>query len=699
MKKNILFILTFFFFFSTNLFAKINVINPVDGKYANKQMLMIEVQDNAEYFFSLDGEDPKTFGFAYDGPVLIDITGDVTLRIQKRMNNKEEEVTVKYFVEPDNYINPVYYDFVTLFYDTGVLNYTSGTSINIPKELYYSIGYGKTTLLPGQEIMLSENSVLNRTIPCELLDKETNQKYRFLINIFPQNHGIFTKREMPFSITDWENIEFINQDFIYRIDNEYWELPKAPKKIDRSVPHTIYWQSIDYNQGNPISSFYLPSKPEIKKEINYDSSLLYKFSGDDTYQMGILSSDNDYKELFYELGIDTFFGDYIQGKITIGVFYDSVFQGNVVSEYEINKRPPSSPIIQTAKTDFYSRESLTTTITCDAEDELYVSISEPFIIKDSSQTYTKTSDLFLDVEPGKFLKARSNKINFTLDSTPDGACYYLVKAYAKNKGAQSAISEFSVIIDKNNYYYCESSTQEKQDGTIDYPYKDFNECLKNINNSRFAKLMIKGQMHIPSGTHELLSNCTFINQEAGEIIFSPESTIVIKTSSLELENFTILLENDTSFSDKINSLFKLESGTLDLVNCQLGATFSKNANLIESFNSSLNVKDCIISVTANKYSAFFSGTRSNLNISNSIINTNGKTCVLLSLNQGNIKVTDSSFKLTGQIGRTFELFGVYGNITKNDIKADLQNINSSLVIFKDDKCNVKYLQNTDYALK
>ena len=40
---------------------------------------------------------------------------------------------------------------------------------------------------------------------------------------------------IPFEIKDWDTIIFTNEDYIYKIDSDYWALPKHPHKLDRSV--------------------------------------------------------------------------------------------------------------------------------------------------------------------------------------------------------------------------------------------------------------------------------------------------------------------------------------------------------------------------------------------------------------------------------------------------------------------------------
>lgn len=697
MKKNILIVFTFLLVFSSKLYSQINVISPVPGQWANKQRLVIDVKDNAEYFYSLNGEDPKTSGFAYDGPVLIDMTGPVTLRI-KKSGKKDEEKLINYSVAPEPAYDKDYSDFISTFYDNCEINYTAGTTLSIPEQLSYSIGTGASGYIDGRDIWVSENTVLSRTIPCEILDKKTGTKWRFLINVYPQTYGLFSKRTLPFTITDWSTINFEDKDLLFKIDDEYWELPKLSKTLDRSVPHTIYWQSLNYELGNPVEYFDLPAKPQLIKKINEDGSLVYKFDGEDDYKMSILSyPENEYQELFSEIGIDTFYGDSTTGEITVGVFFNSVYQGELKTSYAVNKRPPNQPQVVTKETGFYCRDSVYPVIICDMQDELYVSVSEPYFIQDSSETYTPESHLFNQVNQPEFTKVDGNIYNVSLDAAGEGAIFYSVLAYSKNGKNVSEMTSYKVIIDKYNYYYCEQGDPEHQEGTKDNPYTDFNQCMSKINNGRYAKLMIKGQMHIPAGKHEILSNCSFINQSDGEIIFATDSTIVIKSASLDISDFTILLENDSNSKEQIGSLFKVESGVIDITNCQIGAGFMKNGNLIDCYNSSANIRDSIISVTSSKYASCVTGVKSNFTIYDSIININGGTSVLASLNEGTIKIKQNSFKLTGQIGRIFELFSVIGTIENNEIKSELQNKNSSSVIYKDSKSTVTFTNNNDYG--
>lgn len=696
--KKIIAALFFSLFFVSHVFAGINVLSPIEGVWSNKQMLCIDNSDGAEYYYSINGEDPVSSGLAYDDPVLIDLTGNVTIRIRKA-GKKSEEVRINYKVEEEKAYDADYSQFIDSFYDTGILNYTAGSEIYIPYSLMYSMGLPPDSFIEGQPVSIAENTVLSNYIPCVVYDSQKELKWRFIIKTFPQSRGVFTQYDVPFEITDWETISFLDDNYIYRIDSEYWELPKDSKKLDRSVPHRIQWQSIAYEQGNPIETFELPAKPKIKENIQDDGSITYTIEGDESYQMSILTKTNEYQELFSEIGADTFYGNSVKGSFTIGIFTNSVYQGDMKVDYEINKKPPCVPQIQIKDKDvFYSRQSLSGVITGQEDAELYVSISDPFVIEDVTQAYSPYSEIFSSIPQKNFVLVNGSDYRFNLEPLKEGACYYKVMTYSKKDNVPSAVNEYSVIIDKYNYYYNESYTGPDPDGTKDKPYNSFTQCMSSINTGRFALLRINGQMHIPSGKHDILANCTFVNENQAELIFEENAGLVIKGSTLSIENFTLLYESGKSSGNaKISSLIKLENSVIDMNNCQIGAVFGKNAYLFDMSNSSLNINNSIISVSASEYVSFSNGLKSRINISESIINVSGKTCVGISLYEGDVKITGSSFKVTGSIGRVAELFTVKGTITKNTFRAELMQEKNSNPVYTDKNTKVKISDNENYG--
>ena len=703
MKK--LFCLFISFLFSAFIFAELKVISPIEGTFSNRQMLVLETDGNGECYYSLNGTDPETFGFAYDGPVLIDVDGPVEIRIAKNGKQKEE-TTVKYTVLPDSALAASYGSFISSFFDTGILNYTSGSILSVPEELKFSFGLPPDSFLQGQDLSISQSSVLTRYIPCTIVDDSNGKKWRFIIKTFPQTAGVYSRRDVPFVVTDWDTITFTNDNYIYKIDSEYWNLPKKSIKLDRSVNHMIRWQNLEYNEGNPVDFFVLPPKPQVNQQTGADGSLIFTLNGDASYAMSILSSDVDagqssqYQELFTQLGVDTFYGDSVSGNLKIGFYTNSVYQGQIEVPFAINKRPPSSPVISSSAATFYSRESVAISIKGEANRELYYAVSEPYTISYVSQTYSADSELFSSVRAGDFKKADSSSVSFVLTPEGNGAVYFKVSAYSKNENNFSEVANYAVIIDQYNYYYNSFADASIADGTSLRPYATFEQCIEAVNKGRYACLRIKGPLVVPTGNHYILANCVFVNDNDASLEFEQGASLIIKSSNLTLENFTITNASNQKNVYKIEGIvpyFKLEDSVLDIKDCQIAAIFDLNGVFAETNRSSVNVSGTIASVSASLYASFVSGIKSNINIQNSSVNASASTSVIFSLNQGQINLLNNSFKVSGEKGRIAELFSMNGSLVSNIFKASLRNSSNTAAVYTDKDSSISQSKNDSYG--
>ncbi len=704
--KKLIFLLVSIFF-STAVFANLKVISPIEGTFANRQMLVLETDGVGECYYSLNGSDPETFGFAYDGPVLIDIDGPVEIRIAKTGTYKEETL-VKYTVIPDNALTTAYGTFISSFFDTGILNYTAGSILSVPEQLKFSFGLPPDSFLQGRDLSISQDSVLTRFIPCTLLDESSGKKWRFIIKTFPQTAGLYSRRDVPFIITDWNTITFTNDNYIYKIDSEYWELPKNSITLDRSVSHMIRWQNLEYDAGNPIDFFVLPPMPQLNQSTDENGGLIFTLDGDPSYSMSVLSagdgssgllSPSQYQELFTTLGVDTFYGDCISGQLEIGFYTNSVYQGKLEVPYSINKRPPSVPIISSNSPSFYSREPVALTIKGESMSELYYAVSEPYTIQSASETYSENSNIFASIRADDFVKADSSSLSMVLAPEGNGAVYFKVAAFSKNEKNIGAVATYSVIIDQYNYYYNSFADASISDGTALRPYATFDQCLEAINKGRYACLRVKGPLRVPTGLHYILSNCVFENEDDASLEFEQGASLVVKNSNLTLENFTVCPASNAKNIYKIEGIvpyFKLEDSVLDINRCQIAALFDANGLFAEAVRSSVNVNGTIASVSSSVYASFISGIKTNVTIKNSSINAAAPTSVVVSLNQGDVNFTNNSFKISGEKGRVAEFFAVNGSLVSNNYKASLRNSSNAAPVYADKKSNIKQSNEDSY---
>ena len=463
------------------LTAEITLLSPCEGLWANRQMLVIDNSEGGEFFYSIDGADPETFGFAYDGPVLLDVVGNVQLNVTRIFSGgKKEDASVSFTVQPDDASKSDYKNFVQLFYDSGIFNYSAGSQLVIPKDFSFYLGLPPENFMPARTLSLSSTSVLSRYIPCTLFDKSKNTKYRFIIKTFPQSAGVYSHRDVPFEISDWETITFKNDNFIYKVDSEYWGLPTEPRKIDRTTSHMISWQPLEYDSSNPVEFFVLPPKPEIVREDLDDGSLVCYIRGDDSYSLGLMNADGTYSELFQQVGVDAFYGDNVSGTLSLGVFANSVYQGKMSLPYSINRRPPQMPLVKSNADGFVSRDSVDVKIQGSRGADLYIAVSQPLTLEDSELSYSADDDIFKDVALGDYKKVKGDTYSLHWAQNGLKPVYYKVSAYSKNEENQSSPVEYAVVIDQSNYYFDASGDEALADGTSAHPFTKFSQLSQAL---------------------------------------------------------------------------------------------------------------------------------------------------------------------------------------------------------------------------
>lgn len=669
MKKSLLFALLVSIFSCNLLFAEINLISPIQGQWANKQMLVIDNSADGDYFYSIDGSDPEKFGFVYDGPVYLDMTGNVTLKVVHiAATGKKESATVDYSVTVDSAYDTSYRDFVKTFIDSGIINYSAGAKFVIPENLVFSLGFPPDSFIKGTTLSVSSNCALQRTVPCVVWDKQKNIKYRFVIKIFPQSAGDNIHREVPFSIKDWETISFNDRNKLYKIDSEYWSLPVKPRTLDRSVSHMLSWQDLDYKEGNPIEFLVLPPKPELEKHSNVDGSFIYSINGDEVYTLSFRNNETgEYSYLYSQIGADCFTGDRAYGNLDIGIFANGVYQGSVIENYKIDKRPPVLPELKTTAKAFYSNEKVSVEITAEKDCELYYAVSEPTVLDKTANPYTVDSEVLTKIPVGEFKLSKSNSFSLSWGQKGNGPAYYKVQAYSKSGNNVSQIIEYSAIVDQLNYYYDSSYAGSSiAEGTAEHPFTTFEQCVKGLRKNITATMRVKGNIIIDK-EYELPAKVEIINEGDGNIIFRDGGSIVLKGANVKITDFTIS-NGESSTTEEIVPFFKLENAVLDLNNCLIDANFAGNGTVIDSYNSILNIENSIAAINAVNYSSLISSVKSRITIDNSSVSANGDTCVLLSATNGNVSLNNNNLSVTGNSLRIAELYGVKAEIIENKYK-------------------------------
>lgn len=685
---------------ASSLFAEINVINPAKGVWANKQMLVVDTSESGEYYYSVDGSNPVEFGFFYDRPVFLDVEGDVNLTVSHiRPDGSAEMANIRYSVAPDSAKDKPYADFISQFYDFGVVNYSSGSVFSIPQSLSFKMN-NSPEFLKGMELSISEKNVLSRYVPCIVRPVEGGKSWRFVIKTYPHVAGLNNTRHVPIKIEDWEKVIFTDNSMLYKVDEEYWSLPSEPRILDRSRPHIVSWQKLDYTKGSPIDFCILPAKPKVHSFVEKDGTTTFVVAGDSSYTMSVKGDNNRYTELYSQIGADVFYGDNAEGILKIGLFSSSVYQGEIDVSYSIDKRAPKAPVIASDFEGFYSRCDVKLGIETESKNRLFVAYSRPLLIKDVTKLNEEVIEALKQTSVGQFKECPSNGYTHSFVRNDAGALFYKVQAYSQNEITTSQIVEYSFIIDSYNYFFDSSASGINADGSAAHPYNSIKECFEDINKCTSVRLRIKGNAELPQESIKLIADCEILNDsDSGDatLIFNKESSIQIENAALSLNNVRIQKESDVLESTLV-PMFYVNNGTLGIKNCELSCDFEKNGTVIDANEGVVKVYDSIASVTASAYASFISSLKSYIILRDSVINAAADTSVIISASEGSVDSINNQLKVTAKTGRIAELFGVKGDFEKNTYKCALAKpFDNFDMVFANKDSVLTQQDNSDYA--
>lgn len=678
-------------------FISAQVVNPVPGTWANMQTLVIDLPDTSNAYFSLSGEDPETSGLAYDGPVLLEMEGDVSVNvviIDKDGNKTSENInyTVLKASLPEEETQR---NFIEKIIASGAIDYSCGDVLTIPGSLQYSFGNIQEVSESGEELSLSKDMVIARNLPCTVSDGTCF--WRFIIKIHPVVSGLFTRKDLPFQIKDWETFVFTDKSYIYKIDDAWWGQPKEKVKLDRSKNHMISWQSVDYSEENIIKFYVVPPKPELSTQVQSNGVVSVTAKGQEGYKFGIINEKNEVSELFDSITIDTFHGDNFSGKLTAGLYFDSVLQGSLNIPFNVHKKNPSAPVIVPSVEGKFLRSGVKISVKSPENNVVYAAVTGPVILSDDYST--EAQENLFDLASENFVKMRGK--SFNLSPSSEGSAAYRVRAYCVDSSKNvSKTSEYTVIIDQCNYYVNGNLTDEekiaKANGSKEYPFSNFRDLIPLINKSRFVHVRVEGEVYIPNEKLVLTSNCQIEGKDSSRLIFGPGTNLTVRNSSLSFSNVLLTLSEPQNNSETA-SVFQLERGVLYLENSELSAVFGKNGTVINSDNSVVNIFKSGITATAENYASLISSVGSKIYVKDSRLTSCAGTAVNFSCQGGLFELRNSMCKVVGSMGRIAELFDTHSTIVKNNFNGDLKNaLNSNKAIYTDKKnYSVLYEQNME----
>lgn len=664
------------------------IISPVAGAWANRQPLVLDTSDGAEYFYSYSGTDPVTSGFAYDGPVLIDAAGEVTVRVLVVNGDYQEEMAVSYSVAEDvPAAGTAERQFVEQIQREPLVVYRYGSAVQIPETLRYTLGNDGKPFLDGTTLSLAPANRLSRYLPCTVTDGE--RQWRFVIFVSGGEAGVLAKQNVPFEINGWHEFVWKGDRLIYAIDDGMWSADKMPQYLDRTRAHTVRWQSVSYEKGNPVQSFVLPPLPalDVRTGAQDKGPVTFSIRGDSRYRMELLSSGAsgglpDNVGLFTQATFDTFAGDAIDGTALFAFYCDGVYQGNLSAAFVIDNQPPAKPRFVASADGYYARSAVDLRIAAEAGSEVFYAVSDPVPLDDLAGDDTDALDA---VGVGSYHVY--GNIPVQLPSGDERAQFYKVRAYATDRaGNTSEVAEYRVIIDEFNYYLDASAPARGADGSRAHPFNSFAQAAEVINRGRFARFYVSGTFELPAAGIEIASNCAFVSVKDARFVIPPAGSVVLRTASLSARGCVFEKACDGGTIGASNAFFELENAAVSFDGCEIVGVFGANGTLFNASSSVLDFTDTGLVVQGDVYACGISSTDSKVTGKSSRFTAVAQTAVNFSVQGGLFELRSSECKVVSHLGRIAELTRTNARITGSSYVGEFDNkVSAILPIWQDEK--------------
>lgn len=688
-----------FFLVSFSSFAEKNhIISPVSGTWSNYQTILLDVPEGASAFYSFTGDNPLYSGFAYENPVLLELEGNINLKVViVNLDNSVIEESVDFSVKN----TPIDLQFYIENKNQALIP-VKEKNVSIPSYMKYSISDSTEPYLKGRTLTINSENSLEQVLP--LVIKNQNDMYRFMLHIMPSvskddsqynftNNTLsndvtfeddYTVRriekklsQVPFTLefTDWTKLKISANENIYiSIDDDIWQTGTFVLDMNRSEEHTLSW--IDLSGLNPeefipeqfkVCYTVIPKMPNLV--VVQEKTKVVNISLDDKfYTMKILqdynfsSSVNDYKKNYCL--IDTILGNYLEKNICFDVFYDNVYQGKLFTEVLIDKESPKIPDIEISNKNFFVREPVS--IKFKTDEKVF------YVLKSKLLSNLNLKNLELEVNKNFDIDLNSaiELTNDTLYLAEDknNAIFYNLAYFSKDDfGNVSDIEYYQILIDSYNYYIESSSknTNYIQDGSAARPFSDISQILPYLNKNEFIKIHIEGTFeNIPSMV--ITSPCEFISVNGARLSFAKDSFFDVQSSSLKIYNCIFeqdFTKNKNSFSQQ--NLFKLNNSSLIIDNCEFVSLYENNGSVIFADNSDVTILNSGITIQSNIFASVFNLLNSNLTCKQSRISAVSDSSIALTMNLGKLVFENSQFYIDGKTTKFYELFGVEYNINNN----------------------------------
>lgn len=668
----------FYLCFCLPLFADVNIVSPASNHsrvWANKQVLVIEATDGEEIYYSFTGTDPLSSGFVYDEPVFLDMTGDVELRISTINKNKERtDYVLKYTVDETKVNKLKTLDertFVKNMESSYIYSLNCGKELSIPDTFDYCITSisQDTSMEPGRIISVSSEATLERYASL-VLRSETGDYWNYVVHLVPSVRGEYSKAAVPFEIEDWSKLKLVDNKYIYALDDQWWQGCGKTLQLDRSVPHVIRWQNVDYDSLNPVMSYTIPATPVVKSEILEDSTMVLTLEGDENYRFARNKGSMvafPSAGLHEKIVVDAFQGENFSGLMPVDVYCQNVYQGKLYTFVQVNRKRPAVPEIVLSNASAVSREDILFSIKSKRDDDVIkYTVFGPHKLTLDELVSNSFASLKIKLDADSFNDYDGSTSR--LSALEDSPVLYKIYAYALDKWDNvSDLACVDVIIDKCNYFVDSASDIYDADGTFKKPFKDLSQIEDVVNSNTYTVFNVFGKVDFADDKVCLKQNCMIKGYDKAEIVFSKNASVYLNGSSLSIEN--VLINSIDNESDDVSVLFNVDNGVLTIDSSELSFGRYHNASVVNAVKSNINIKKTGITVFANDYACCVNGNGAKINIEGSRLSSVAATNVNVSSRKSTVVLVDDVCTVSGVNSRIAEFFSSKASLSGNTFKS------------------------------
>lgn len=660
------------------------VVSPVAGSWENSQPLIIEKAEDCEVYYSLSGADPLISGFAYDGPVMLEGTGEQKLTLVSVSDKGISDIiTIQY--SSNGRPSPSY---IPQTVRDVYLRITDKSGIEVPDTVRWAAGISASETAPeksafhtGGEISLNGRCDSPRIMPLIISTSQGYYRYLMRIGMETQSLDAPVPEYTGIEFAQWNYIRFNNgRATLYSLDGSPWQQITKPLYIDRSKEHTVSWKELkpvtpdelaagfehpsDSSEGGSnVQTMVIPAKPELSLPENpwTSEAVLLSYPSDDyILQYTDTSGHNHYAASY---GAATVPGDSIGINAHFNVYYKGIKQGTADASILLNRRIPEGPAITSSAADSFSRNDVVLTV--QSADTVYYKVSIPSnrpygfdFATDDLNGFARNEELS---SKDDFLKLTDGRIILTVN--PDSALLYRVSAYSEDvSGNRSDMTEYTVIVDGTNIYTADDVSLTDVQFVKNAPYGSMNNPVKTLQEA--VAMAEKDAFQNPRifiyGTHELdetltvASNVRLTGRQDARIICSEDAEINITGGSTSISGVTLEKRESHDTGDGRKCLINITDASLSLYDSELYADFFTNGIVVKADNSAINIKKCGMTTRATTYAAIVSSHNTKLFMYNVRGIASAPTVVGISAEEGMSFLADSSFSVIGSLGRVAE---------------------------------------------